>query len=68
MVGFDDIPWARLTRPRLTTVNQPTYDMGREAGRLLAARIAADAGVARTIVLPPSLQVRESSQRAAQTP
>lgn len=67
MVGFDDIPWARLTRPRLTTVNQPTYDMGREAGRLLAARIAAEAGVARTIVLPPSLQVRESSQRA-QTP
>ncbi|MGH3354583.1 MAG: LacI family DNA-binding transcriptional regulator [Nocardioidaceae bacterium] len=63
VVGFDDIPWARLTRPRLTTVQQPTYDMGREAGRLLAARLSADPGLARTVVLPPSLQVRESSRR-----
>lgn len=67
VVGFDDIPWARLTRPRLTTVHQPTYDMGHEAGRLLTARIAAEPGLARTIVLPPSLQVRESSTRAGAT-
>lgn len=63
LVGFDDIPWARLTRPRLTTVQQPTYEMGREAGRLLAARIGHQPGLPRTIVLPPSLQVRESSHR-----
>ena len=64
LVGFDDIPWARLTRPRLTTVQQPTYEMGREAGRLLAARIDhQQPGLPRTIVLPPSLQVRESSHR-----
>ena len=63
LVGFDDIPWARLTRPRLTTVNQPMYDMGREAGRLLAARIGGDSSLPRTVVLPPNLQVRESSRR-----
>jgi LacI family transcriptional regulator, galactose operon repressor len=63
LVGFDDIPWARLTRPRLTTVNQPMYDMGREAGRLLAARIGRDTSLPRTVVLPPDLQVRESSRR-----
>jgi LacI family transcriptional regulator len=63
LVGFDDIPWARLTRPRLTTVNQPMYDMGREAGRLLAARVGHDTSLPRTVVLPPDLQVRESSRR-----
>jgi LacI family transcriptional regulator len=63
LVGFDDIPWARLTRPRLTTVNQPMYDMGREAGRLLTARIAGDTSLPRTVVLPPNLQIRDSSHR-----
>jgi LacI family transcriptional regulator len=63
VVGFDDIPWARLTHPRLTTVHQPTYDMGRDAGRLLAARLRGDAGPARTVVLSPALKIRESSVR-----
>ena len=63
LVGFDDIPWARLTRPRLTTVAQPTYEMGHEAGRLLAARLSSDPGLARTVILSPTLQVRESSRR-----
>jgi LacI family transcriptional regulator len=63
MVGFDDIPWARLTRPRLSTVQQPTYDMGRAAGRLLAARMAGDGGGARTVRLAPALHIRDSSRR-----
>lgn len=63
LVGFDDIPWARLTRPRLTTVHQPTYEMGRDAGRLLAARLTSDPGHARTVILSPTLRVRESSRR-----
>ncbi len=63
LVGFDDIPWARLTRPRLTTVHQPTYEMGREAGLLLAARLTSDPGHARTVILSPTLQIRESSRR-----
>ncbi|PZG36398.1 LacI family transcriptional regulator, partial [Spongiactinospora gelatinilytica] len=36
VVGFDDIPWARLARPSLTTVGQPTYEMGKSAAQLLA--------------------------------
>ena len=63
VVGFDDIPWARLTRPRVTTVQQPTYEMGRQAALLLASRIAAYAGPPRRVVLSPTLQVRESSLR-----
>lgn len=40
MVGFDDIPWADLVRPSLSTVAQPTYDLGRTAASLLTERIA----------------------------
>jgi DNA-binding LacI/PurR family transcriptional regulator len=33
--GFDDIPMAQQSSPALTTVQQPGYDMGSEAVRLL---------------------------------
>ena len=43
--GFDDTPIARHIYPALTTVRQPTSDMGRLATMQLLARIrAADAG------------------------
>jgi DNA-binding LacI/PurR family transcriptional regulator len=35
IVGFDDIPMAHLLSPRLTTVRQPAYEMGRGAVQLL---------------------------------
>jgi LacI family transcriptional regulator len=63
VVGFDDIPWAHLVRPSLTTVAQPTYDMGRTAGLLLAERSAAPDRPASTVVLRTSLHVRSSSRR-----
>jgi len=63
LVGFDHLPWADLTRPQLTTVAQPTYEMGREAGRALSARIDGDTALPRTIVLSPAIHVRESSIR-----
>lgn len=64
IVGFDDIPWAKLTRPRLTTVDQPTYQMGMDAGRLLADRLRGNKGPSRTLMLSPTIQIRESSIRA----
>ncbi|HXF71117.1 MAG TPA: LacI family DNA-binding transcriptional regulator [Actinomycetota bacterium] len=33
--GFDDVPFARMAAPPLTTVRQPTEEMGREAVRML---------------------------------
>jgi LacI family transcriptional regulator len=35
LIGFDDIPPSAYTRPALTTVRQPFYDMGRRATELL---------------------------------
>jgi LacI family transcriptional regulator len=59
LVGFDDAPWTTLISPQLTVVAQPSYEIGRQAGHLLAS---AEAGQkARHIVLPPTLLIRESS-------
>jgi LacI family transcriptional regulator len=63
VVGFDDVPWARLARPSLTTVAQPTYELGRTAAELLARRITTPARRPATVTLPTRLQVRESSAR-----
>lgn len=62
VIGFDDMSWATLLRPPLTTVAQPTYDLGVETGRLLRNRLEGYAGAARTVTLSPSLRIRESSQ------
>ena len=60
LVGFDDAPWTTLMDPQLTVVAQPTYEMGRQAARLLAT--ASPDLPARHVVLPPTLVVRGSSQ------
>lgn len=63
VVGFDDIPWAHLVRPSLTTVAQPTYELGRTAAMLLADRIAEPGRAPSTVTLHTQLKVRESSIR-----
>lgn len=63
VVGFDDIPWAHLVRPSLTTVAQPTYELGRTAALLMAERIAAPSRPRSMVRLVTTLQVRDSSQR-----
>ncbi|MBC8161679.1 MAG: LacI family DNA-binding transcriptional regulator [Roseiflexaceae bacterium] len=59
LVGFDDLPDARLMRPALTTVRQPVEEKGRLAAELLVAAIDGDAPVQHR-VLPTELIVRGS--------
>ena len=63
IVGFDAIPWADLIRPTLSTVSQPTYEVGRRAAQLLAKRVSSPGAEPERVVLPTSLQVRASSTR-----
>ncbi len=63
VVGFDDLPWAHLVRPRLSTVAQPTYELGRTAASLLLDRIATPARPPSSVVLSTELHVRQSSTR-----
>ncbi|WP_433428691.1 LacI family DNA-binding transcriptional regulator [Nonomuraea sp. CA-141351] len=62
VIGFDDIPWARLFRPGLSTVRQPTYELGRAAAQLLADRIENPSRPAARMVLQTELHPRESSR------
>jgi LacI family transcriptional regulator len=61
IVGFDDAPWTTLLSPQLSVVAQPTYEIGRQAARLLAT--ASTDLPARHLMLAPTLIVRESSRR-----
>jgi LacI family transcriptional regulator len=63
LVCFDEIPWADLIRPSLTTVAQPAYEIGRRAGELLARRIADPTRPAGALMLSTELKARESSSR-----
>jgi len=68
LASFDEMYWTTLIRPRLTTVAQPTYEMGTIAGQLLAERIAGYQGPGRKRVLDGTLLVRDSSCRPAGVP
>jgi LacI family transcriptional regulator, galactose operon repressor len=66
VIGFDDFSGAALLRPRLTTVIQPTYEIGKRATQMLLAAIAEqddeNSVVGKEVViLDAQLQVREST-------
>lgn len=66
LVGFTNEPVAALTSPSLSSVSQPTYEIGEVAAQLFLERISAgtDHFVPTTKVLKTQLVVRESSRRA----
>ncbi|MFI0900251.1 LacI family DNA-binding transcriptional regulator [Streptomyces sp. NPDC020983] len=60
VVGYDDVHFADLLDPGLTTVHQPSYDLGRAAAGLLLDESRAS-HVHRQVVFRPSLVVRGST-------
>jgi len=65
LVGFDDLTYASLATPPLTTVAQPRVEMGVRAGHLLIDRMegqngAGQTGAVKHIELSTHLVVRES--------
>jgi DNA-binding LacI/PurR family transcriptional regulator len=61
LVAFDDTPWATFLDPPLTTISQPTDELGSAAATLLIDRVEERyTGSARTIVLEPRLIERAS--------
>lgn len=60
VIGFDDIPQAAMTYPKLTTVRQPLDQMGREAVHLLLERLENPALELRRVTLETQLIIRDS--------
>lgn len=60
VIGFDNISLSELETPKLTTVNVPQTQMGREAVKLLLEKIKTNAEPS-IIRLPTELIIRESA-------
>lgn len=63
VVGGDDQGMAAFATPRLSSVIQPTYALGRQLTELLVGRICGDSGPRRHQRLPGRLVVRQSTGR-----
>lgn len=62
LVAFDNIPFAHLLTPTLTTINQPSLQMGRKAAELMLKRIRAEENIEPVeLIFECDLTVRESS-------
>jgi LacI family repressor for deo operon, udp, cdd, tsx, nupC, and nupG len=61
VVGFDDIRYAAYSEPPLTTISQPSADIGREAVRLLLDILNGSASAPVAVTLPYALVLRDST-------
>ncbi len=62
VIGYDEMPWSALGTISLTTVTQPTYELGSAAAERLFQRLQNPAAQARQeIILAQTLCIRGSS-------
>lgn len=62
VIGFDDIPQAFTTHPKLTTVKQPLEAMGRRGVQLLLDQLANPERAPERVTLATELIIRDSCQ------
>ena len=71
VVGFTESQLAMIIEPNLTSVEQPTFEMGRTAAELLLEQmknIQDEKYASRTVILEAKLNERESSERLQSNP
>jgi LacI family transcriptional regulator, repressor for deo operon, udp, cdd, tsx, nupC, and nupG len=65
VIGFDDVSFASMCDPMLTTICQPRYELGSAAMKLLLKQIRNEINEPESIVLEHNLVVRESTAAPA---
>lgn len=60
LVGFDDLEWTTLVDPPVTVISQPAAEIGREAARLLIARLEGADGPPQRVRIDTELIIRLS--------
>src|SRR5579859_1100259 len=60
MLGFDDLEWTTIVRPRLSVIAQPAYDIGATAARRLLARLSGEQTPPQVLFLETTLIERDS--------
>jgi LacI family transcriptional regulator len=60
ITGYDDIFLSQITTPKLTTISQPKYDLGKISTEILFRLINGEDIDPREIKLEPHLMIRES--------
>jgi len=63
VVGFDDIPWAELNSPALTTIDMPVEEMAAAAVETLVRRMANKTEPRRRVMFNVELIARDSVRR-----
>ena len=63
LIGFDEIPWGDIVTPSISTVSQPTRQMGMAAAKKLLSRLNSENVAVEEILFQPELVIRESSRR-----
>ncbi|MDG0814720.1 LacI family DNA-binding transcriptional regulator [Cohnella rhizosphaerae] len=67
VAGFDDIIWCSLIRPRLTSVVQPKYEIGKKLAEFLLSRMNESySGPGRHEIFGSRLAVRQSTVKSEQ--
>jgi LacI family transcriptional regulator len=61
LIAFDDLPWMEMVDPGITSVAQPTWELGRRAAQLLLRRMAEPEAEQLVERLRPGLVVRGSA-------
>jgi len=68
VAGFDDVRYAELLRPSLTTIHQPCVDIGTIAMQAMLERIENPSFPPRDILAQPALIVRQSCGTSGSAP
>ncbi len=63
IVGFNNDPISAVIEPALTTINQPDFEMGKQATTRLIAHIENKNGPTNSVILSSELLVRDSTKR-----